>query len=167
MSSKKQNYWGGEMKFFVRIQKQKVYLHVLHQELSNQNIMSKKETLTGTWAEGVNKIYCKIPLIIFQEDNTTIVYCPALDLSGYGDTEEEARNSFQIVLSEYFRYTEHKKTLAADLKEHGWILKKNLSKGATPPTMGQLLESNEDFNRIFNTHEFKKTDTTIEIPCLA
>jgi hypothetical protein len=129
--------------------------------------MSKNQVLTGTWAEGANKIYCKIPLIIFEEDNSIIAYCPALDLSGSGNTEEEAKNSFEIVLSEYFKYTQHKKTLAEDLKGHGWLLKKNLNKGATPPSMSQLLESNEDFNRIFNTHEFKKTDTTIEIPCLA
>jgi hypothetical protein len=129
--------------------------------------MSKKGILTGTWGEGSNVIHCKIPLISFQEEETFIVFCPALDLCGYGGTDDEANNSFQIILSEYFRYTEHKGTLAVDLKKHGWILKSSLRKGATPPAMSELLQTNEDFNRIFNTHEFKKTDTTIEIPCFA
>ncbi len=31
-----------------------------------------------------------------------VAYSPALDLSGYGKTEEEARDSFNIVLKEYF-----------------------------------------------------------------
>lgn len=128
--------------------------------------MSKKISLTGTWESGKNKINCQISLISFQEEGAFIVYCPALDLSGYGNTEAEANNSFEVVLSEYFRYTANKKTIAEDLEKHGWLLKKNLRKGATPPTIGQLLETNKDFNRIFNTHDFKKTDTTIEIPCL-
>jgi hypothetical protein len=128
--------------------------------------MSKKAILTGTWKGVSNSVSCKIPLIIFQDDNAFIVYCPALDLSGYGNTEEEANNSFRITLSEYFRYTVNKKTLATDLEKHGWKLKSSLRKSAIPPTIGQLLESNEDFNRIFNTYDFKKTDTTVEIPSI-
>gem|GEM_PF-1268150 len=33
-----------------------------------------------------------------------IAYSPALDLSGYGKTEEEARDSFNIVLKGHFDY---------------------------------------------------------------
>ena len=128
--------------------------------------MSKKVSLKGTWESGDNIINCRISLITFHEDEAFIVFCPALDLSGYGNTEEEAKRSFEVTLFEYFRYTANKKTIADDLKKHGWTLHKNMNKGATPPPMSDLLKTNEDFNRIFNTHEFKKTDTTIEIPCL-
>jgi len=48
-----------------------------------------------------------------------------LDLSGSGNTEEEAKNSFEIVLSEYFKYTQHKKTLARILK--AWMALKKES----------------------------------------
>ena len=103
-------------------------------------------------------------MIIFEEDNCIITFCPALDLSGYGSTESEANHSFEETLSEYFKYTVNKKTLAEDLKKLGWTIRKNLRKDPIPPSLGDLLESNEDFKRIFNTHEFRKRNTTINIP---
>lgn len=72
--------------------------------------MSIQGTIKGRWKDSKNKIECVLPLIIFQEDNCTITYCPALDLSGYGADEIEANHSFEEVLSEYFTYTVHKKT---------------------------------------------------------
>jgi len=43
-------------------------------------------------------------------------------LSGYGANEDEANNSFEVTLGEYFRYTVNKNTLAADLKKMGGII---------------------------------------------
>jgi Zn-finger protein len=126
--------------------------------------MSKQATISGRWVEGKNKIECTLPLIVFKEDNCFISYCPALDLSGYGETELDADKSFEEVLSEYFKYTVHKKTLADDLKKKGWTIRKNLKKCPIPPSMGKLLENNEDFKRIFNNNEFHKTNKTFKIP---
>jgi Zn-finger protein len=126
--------------------------------------MSKQGTIKGQWVEGKNKIECTLPLINFEEDGCFITFCPALDLSGYGKNEMEANKSFEEVLSGYFKYTVHKKTLAEDLKKMGWTIRKNFRKNPIPPTMGKLLETNEDFNRIFNNHEFRKTNRTINIP---
>lgn len=129
--------------------------------------MSKKGTLTGTWKTGRNEVKCKLPVIIFEEDNSFIFYCPALDLSGYGKTEPEASTSFNEVLSEYFRYTTNKGTLAKDLLKLGWTIKRSLIKRATPPPLGKLLETNEDFSRIFNEHDFRKTDREVSLPAMA
>lgn len=126
--------------------------------------MSINKTISTQWISGKNKIKCTLPLIIFEEDNCIITFCPALDLSGYGSTESEANHSFEETLSEYFKYTVNKKTLAEDLKKLGWTIRKNLRKDPIPPSLGDLLESNEDFKRIFNTHEFRKRNTTINIP---
>lgn len=126
--------------------------------------MSKGRYIKGQWVEGKNTIKCQLPIIIFQEDNQTITYCPALDLSGYGADETESNRSFEEVLSEYFTYTVHKKTLAEDLRNMGWTIRKNLKKPAVPPTMEKLLETNEDFSRIFNNHDFRKTHKVFDIP---
>lgn len=126
--------------------------------------MSIKRTVTGKWVYGRNTIECTLPLIIFKEDDNIITFCPALDLSGYGFTEEEANHAFEETLSEYFRYTVNKKTLAEDLEKMGWKIRKNLRKPAIPPTMDDLLKNNEDFKRIFNTYDFHKRNTTINIP---
>lgn len=129
--------------------------------------MPKKGTLTGTWSEGPKEIQCTIPLIIFKEDNNHIFYCPALDLSGYGSTEADASKSFNEVLSEYFRYTVNKGTLLTDLKRMGWTIKKSMRKKAIPPELSRLLETNEDFSRIFNEHDFRKTETVVNLPAMA
>jgi len=129
--------------------------------------MPKKVSVHGEWRSGKNMITCNLPLILFVEDNTHITYCPALDISGYGQTEAESNKSFEITLGEYFRYTVNKKRLEEDLKKLGWTIKKHLKKDAIPPSMGELLQNNEDFNRIFNTHDFRKSSTTINIPAFA
>jgi hypothetical protein len=126
--------------------------------------MSKGGTISGHWVSGRNNIECNLPLIVFQEDINFITYCPALDLSGYGLTEDDANRSFEQTLSEYFRYTVNKKTLARDLEKLGWTIKKSINKRPIPPTMSELLDTNEDFNRIFNTYDFSKRSKTINIP---
>lgn len=126
--------------------------------------MSKEGILSGEWRQGKNTITCNLPLIVFKEENSFITYCPALDLSGYGSSEIEANNSFEVTLSEYFRYTVNKQTLVEDLEKMGWTIKKK--KHAIPPSMCELLENNEDFNRIFNTYDFQKRSATINIPAL-
>ena len=50
----------------------------------------------------------KVPVLSFKEDNANIIYCPALDLSGSGNTEPEARESLAIVITETLNYTAHK-----------------------------------------------------------
>ncbi|MDP4262303.1 MAG: hypothetical protein Q8941_07205 [Bacteroidota bacterium] len=108
----------------------------------------------------------QVPLISFIDDNTHIIYCPVLDLSGYGNDETEARKSFDTVLEEFLAYTINKKTLWTDLKKLGWIIKKINKKNptATPPPISGLLETNEEFSRIFNNYPFKKYNTAITLP---
>lgn len=130
--------------------------------------MSKRGSIKGHYIDGENKIKCNLPLILFKQDNVVVSYCPALDLSGYGNTETESNKSFETVLAEYFRYTLNKNTLADDLKKMGWKLRgKQLRKCPTPPTMDKLLETNKDFRHIFNKHDFQKTNKVIDIPEIA
>jgi hypothetical protein len=106
----------------------------------------------------------QLPLISFIDDNTQIIYCPALDLSGYGNDEGEAKASFDVVLEQYLSYTTNKKTLWTDLKKLGWIVKKSKQKTASPPPMSELLGKNEEFTRIFNNFPFKKFNAGVRIP---
>ena len=74
--------------------------------------MKKKVVITGSWRSASNIVKVRLPLIMFSEDDTQIIYCPALDLSGYGKTEPEARESFEITFDQFLQYTINKKTLA-------------------------------------------------------
>lgn len=108
-----------------------------------------------------------VPVILFREDNTQIVYCPALDLSGSGNTIVEAQESFTTVVAEYINYTTNKGTLWTDLKKLGWVIKKGKQKPATPPPMSALLESNDEFSRVFDSLPYKKFDTGVNLPAYA
>ena len=108
-----------------------------------------------------------LAMIIFEEDGAVVAYCPPLDLAGYGNNEEEAISSFEYVVSEYFEYTTKKNTLLTDLRRLGWNIKKNLHKSVTPPENSYLLSKNENFKRIFENFDYKKTSTNIQIPALA
>ena len=108
----------------------------------------------------------KLPIIIFKEGGCSVVYCPPLDLCGYGITETEAKQSFRVTLDEFFNYSLHKNTLRNELTRLGWTLKKSKKKPMVPPSLSHSLEINENFSRIFNTHSFKKITTSVNIPAI-
>jgi len=126
-----------------------------------------KNKVSGTWSDGKKFIDVNLQVLIFTEDKNQIVYCPALNLTGYGETESKAEESFKVVLTEYLTYTTNKKTLAEDLKNMGWTIKKNLKKPATPPAMSDLLQHNEDFKNIFDNYDYKKVNTSVSMPAFA
>lgn len=126
--------------------------------------MAKEGAFKGKWESGYNTIDMKIPVIIFEEDGSLIVYCPALDVSGYGETEEEAKKSFKLSLGEFFTYTLNKKTFRSELQRMGWSLRKSKYKPIHPPSFTELLSKNQNFSRIFNDYPFRKIDENIAIP---
>lgn len=67
--------------------------------------MGKQIKFSGTFATKKANVKVNIPIIIFEEDNVQIVYCPALDVSGYGKDEAEAYSSFKISIHEFFRHS--------------------------------------------------------------
>lgn len=107
-----------------------------------------------------NGIYdIKVSVVQFKEDDAVIVYCPALDLSGYGYSDAEAQDSFKTVLLEFIRYASNKGTLGQDLQAHGWYRYPKKSFEMVPPSMTDLLASNENFRQIFNTQpSYQKYD---------
>jgi hypothetical protein len=109
----------------------------------------------------------KLPVLSFKDGNVHIIYCPALDLSGSGNTESQAKESFAITVTEYLDYTTNKRTLFSDLKKLGWTVHKNKKKLASPPPMSELLENNEEFSRIFDNYSYKKFDTGVSLPAYA
>lgn len=80
----------------------------------------KKYLIKGKFNNNKAGIQASLPLISFTEDESFIVYCPALDVSGYGDNKDEALQSFVITLNEFFDYTINKSTLDVELKQLGW-----------------------------------------------
>jgi hypothetical protein len=126
--------------------------------------MAKAAEVSGNWKSGRDSINMKLPVILFKEDGSHFVYCPALDVSGYGKNVEEAQESFKISLGEFFHYTLNKKTFISELSRMGWIIRKSKRKPMHPPEMTELLNNNDNFSRIFNNFPFQKIDQNISFP---
>ena len=126
--------------------------------------MEKKAVASGTLRASGQKVKVRLDLIKFEDTGCQIVYCPALDLSGYGKTNEEAEESFKITLEEFFRYTLNKNTLKKELLRLGWVVKDGARAKMTPPDMSVLLSSNRQFRSIFNKHSFAKSAQTFALP---
>jgi hypothetical protein len=112
----------------------------------------------------IHKIEVRLDMIDFVENDTFITYAPALDLSGYGATRDEAHRSFEVVLEEYMKYTINKKTLAADLSKRGWnVSKKHLN----PPSLTWLIENNAQVKEVYDSHDFSKHTRPVKVPLTA
>jgi len=125
----------------------------------------KSYNLKGSFSNKKGTVTVNVPVILFKEDNTQIVFCPALDLTGSGTTIAEAQESFATTVEAYLDYTTNKGTLWIDLKKMGWRI--NKKKPATPPPMSALLESNDEFSRVFDSLPYKKFDTGVNLPAYA
>ena len=58
--------------------------------------MQNKQT-KGRFTGRKNTIDFEFSLVAYSDEKLQVVYCPALDLFGYGKTEREAEKSFSIV----------------------------------------------------------------------
>jgi len=126
--------------------------------------MAKRGAFSGTWKSDKENIMVNLAVILFEEDGSQIMYCPALDVSGYGKTEDEAHDSFNVALGEFFLYTTRKKTFVGEMERLGWTIRSK-HKSMLPPSMSELLNNNENFSRIFNNFPFRKIDQPISLPC--
>ena len=122
---------------------------------------------SGNWNAPGKSLKVNLALILFEEDGQHIAFCPALDVFGYGDSEQRAIDAFTVSLGEYLLYTTNKGTFQKDLEVHGWKVKKSLHKPMVPPEMSYLLSSNDEFSRVFNTHDFKKINHSVNMPAYA
>ncbi len=109
------------------------------------------------------KYHVGLSLVEFKEDDVIIIYSPALDLSGYGHSALEAKDSFSETLHEFFRYTNNKKTLDKVLKKLGWSIKGSKKKPKfNPPKDSELVKSNPLYNEIVNKKNYKVSRENVE-----
>jgi hypothetical protein len=113
--------------------------------------------------EGHNvKIDVSLELYIWEEDSDHYVYAPALDLIGSGDSEEEGKESFQIVLEEYVKYTYNKSTLFDDLEEQGWYVNRK-KKRVQAPTAEELEEDRETLKDVLKSGNYHKENQSVAL----
>ena len=97
-----------------------------------------------------------LDVYVFMDGGSYIAYSPALDLSGYGESEEAAKDSFAIVMDEYIAYGISRKTLIKDLRAHGWTVKSLKQRKMSAPPFDMLLHNNDVFRDILENKEYRK-----------
>ena len=103
-----------------------------------------------------NGITIKVSIFLFVEGKTRIAYCPSLDLSGYGATENDAKSDFTFVVTDWLNEQIANKTLDADLARHGWKLQDQ--RVAIEPSFVTVLRSSSQLQSIVK-RDFKKRNT--------
>lgn len=105
-----------------------------------------------------------LALYSFLEKDVYIIYCPALDMSGYGDNEEEARKSFEEIFTTSMAYMVNKNSLHNDLKNHGWNVRGKKSHDIKSPKFEDMYKTNKDFKDIIDNKPYQKIIKDVCIP---
>ena len=109
------------------------------------------------------EISAKIPLIHFVDEHKVHnVYCPVLDINGYGKNRKEALKSFDIMLKEFWKYTLENDTIDEELEKLGWNKKSN--KVEVPILPDSLLSNNDFINFINSRSSFDYLQKDVNIP---
>ncbi|MCK5136283.1 MAG: hypothetical protein KAR19_10895 [Bacteroidales bacterium] len=134
----------------------------MHIDIKN---MMAKIGFSGEYSSNESNVIVPLSLVSFNEGEVTIIYSPALDISGYGKTESEARNSFKISLEEFVRYTLNKGTFDQELDKLGWkVSKKKTGKKYQQPHFDELLRSKDYLATIVRDKEFRKFNQQVFFP---
>lgn len=108
--------------------------------------MSKK-LFTARFSRGRDRIEIGVPLLCWEEDSIHFIYAPSLDITGYGNSESEAKQSFEHMVEEFVNYTHNKNTFWAELERLGWTTNRK-KKRMTAPNEEQMLEDNETYQHL-------------------
>lgn len=112
-----------------------------------------------------HKLTFNLDVITFEEDKVFYMACPPLDITGYGYTATEAKQSFETMLQEFLRYTINKRTLFTELERLGWQ-RQNPGHFAriVPPTIDTVKQTNDDLSRVMSSIPFQSHKTKVAIP---
>ncbi len=97
-----------------------------------------------------------ISVLSFKDCGVNVIYAPALDVYGTGNNLDEAKQSFEVSVSEFFKYTLNQNTLKTELKRLGWKINgsnKNLK--IAQPNLADMLNRNGELKEIMENNSYK------------
>lgn len=124
----------------------------------------------GKYSNEVGAVNVNLLLVHFQDENgINFIYSPHLDLTGYGNTAEEAKESFGIVFEDFVDYTLKKKTIGKVLKSLGWKVSGNLKKPKKilVPSITTVIGKNDYVSEIFDKYPVNTYHQQVGIPAFA
>lgn len=77
----------------------------------------------STSTEQLRFVRVDVPVFLVEEGNGQwVAYCPPLEVSSYGDTEEEAKAAFEDALAIFIEEADRRGSLERELLRMGWTL---------------------------------------------
>jgi hypothetical protein len=108
-----------------------------------------KAKFTGTYNTKYYRVDVGLNMLIWEADGIFYCYSPALDLTGYGKTKEDAKQSFEDTMDEFITYAHNKRTIFDELEKLGWTVNKK-KRRVSAPSEQQMLEDNETYKELSN-----------------
>ncbi|MGG5487086.1 hypothetical protein [Gaetbulibacter sp. PBL-D1] len=121
-----------------------------------------KKRANAKYSDGRQNIEFSVSIFLWEENSIFYVYSPALDLTGYGLTKDEARESFETVLEEFIKYTHNKKTIFKELENLGWAVNKR-RKRVVSPDFEDLLSENEHFRHLYKSKDLVRDSSNVNL----
>ncbi len=112
--------------------------------------------------EKSSKTKVELHLFSWEEDGVFFIYSPALDLTGYGKSSQEATQSFDITLAETVQYMMEKSTLFDELERLGWLVNRR-RKWLLAPDYETLLAESEPLVGIQAKDGMTQSTTSLEL----
>lgn len=122
--------------------------------------------LSGEKKYGAKSVKVDLQVLLFEEENTWFAYMPSFDLTGYGNTQTEAKESLTIVLDEFLRYTLNKNTLFIEMQRLGWEIKSK-KRPMHAPKMSDLINTNRQLRDIVNSKQYSTSNYQVNVPAFA
>lgn len=129
-----------------------------------------KSRFKADLTDGRNIVNVEITIVDFVDENgINFIYSPHLDLAGYGNSTEEAKQSFEIALEEFISYIVAKKTVIKVFKDLGWSFraKSKIPKKLNAPSLSTLMKDNEYVSDIFDKYSVHTSKRNLELPAVA
>ncbi len=126
----------------------------------------KKLYVDAGYENNKTKVKVNLLLIHFTDENGIhIIYSPHLELSGSGNTEDEAKKSFDISLEDFIDYTVNKKTIGKVLTKLGWKIRGSHKKPKKmiTPTNDDIF-SRDSVKEILEKYEHTTSHETVNMP---
>lgn len=123
--------------------------------------MDKKHA-NAKYTDGRRKVEFNVSIFLWEEESIFYVYSPALDLTGYGKSKEEARESFETVMNEFVKYTHNKKTIFQELENLGWAVNKR-KKRVVSPDFEDMLSENEHFKHLYKSKDLVRDSSNVNL----
>lgn len=123
--------------------------------------MDKKQA-NAKYSDGKNKVEVNLSIFLWEEDSIFYTYSPAFDLTGYGLSKVEARESFETVLQDFIKYTHNKKTIFQELENLGWAVNKR-KKRVISPDFEDMLSENEHFNHLYKSKNLVRDSSNVNL----